>query len=323
MPAPTKTITVFGLLGDIEATYGGGGALVAGTDGILLAEAALCKINYLHDGMRAPGATTGGPPVRSSPTGRWGEFTPRVEMRGKNSAYSGSVWSQELHTFLRSSGHDAAFSVDKWTYTPSSTNIDSGFYELYTRGQMWSMVGAYSDFNITVDGPGFAIAEFPTTGLIDALPTDVALPAITYDTHQPPKAINMGIDINGVTGLVVKGLRFSKSRTNSPRNDINAGGHAGYAPGRRESLTEIDVEMDSLGTLDPYALRDAGTVLSAFTWQLGSAANNIVTFAANTGSQIVDVDEGEEGEVGVWTLHVAHGVTPGADDDYVIETPAS
>lgn len=325
--ASEKQVTLFGLLGDVEPSYGTGtpGTLSPATDGILLMEPAILTPDYIDDGERGlqPGAA--GQMIRSFKSGLFSEFTPRVAMRGAGVAYSASVVPPDLHTFLLISGHqgtvDTTPASEKWTYVPESgpTGFDSGFFRGYSRGQAYDMLGGYGSMMFHAEDVSAMFFEPTVTGFM-TLPTDVALPAITYVNAalKPPKFINVALNLNGVSsGWKVRSFSFTQNRELSPRADGSGAGHSGYTPGRRTPTIELVVEARALSTFNLFSLADQSTTM-LLTFTCGSAQYNRMTFTANN-FQITEAEDDEDGATALWSITgICAASTPIANDDYEI-----
>lgn len=322
MPALTKTTNVFGLLVDIETAYGDGGTPVPATHGVRLFEEATLAIGYENDGDR--GGLIGRR-VRVAPSGRTGTLTARVEGKGAGAAYSATVLPEE-DALLRISGHQRtdAFGVgtENVVYAPESApaGYESGGLKLYSRGQEYLMNGVYGTMSFSFD-TGFWVWDFELGGIVPSDPTDLALPSITYSAVQPPQAQNITFDVGGVTGLVVRSLNYTSSRSRQNRLDINAAtGLAGLAAGAREPQLEVVMETPVLATYNPFADWSAGTT-RAISFTVGTAQYNKITWAAPQ-AQLIGVEEDQED---VATLVRASFLLPessdGVNDDYTITYP--
>jgi len=329
----------------VEATYASGGSLVAGTDGILMAKEALMTYDWASKGERIPAVGSGAPWLRVAPRGRVVKFPVEIEARGAGAAYSASVVPLDSHVLLQMAGHTAAGSFaggsEKWTYTPFSgpPPYSSGFFSAYSRGQLWPIVGAYADFAFTLEKAGIPHFLFTVDGRLDVSPTDVAVPAITYNsTVFPPEGVGIALTIGSYTPGKVRKIEFKKKLSIHPRLDISgpapALGHIGFGVGRRDAELIIELEEDTLTvaapwsgatTLNPYEMQAGGygtlaaqppTVNIAFT--VGSVQYNKWTFTAPQ-AFLIDVKEGKDGEAATVTLtYQLTTSTPTANDDYNI-----
>lgn len=314
-----KLVTLYGLLGNTEASYNAGGALAAASHGILLAEPVAMAIDYVHAGERGPAPGASGLLKRGKPSGRFGELTAKIEGRGRGSAYSGSNFPPDIHTLMRISGHsatvDTTLNAEKVTYRPVSdrASFASGVFEGYARGQKYPITGAYADFTFMIDGPSFLMFEFALQGLI-GIPTDVAVPAISYPGAEPPKAENIGLTI-GAWSPVVRKVGFKANRGRSARADVNGAGHQGFSLGRRNPELEITVEAVPLSVFDPYTARDSATSY-AVTLTVGGVQYNKIQFTAAQ-AQIANVADEEDEDTALWTLTMPCAQSsPIANDDY-------
>lgn len=323
MPALTKTTNVFGLLVDVETVYGDGATLAAGDDGVRLFEEATLAIGYENDGDR--GGLIGRR-ARVAPTGQTGSAPLRVEGKGAGAAYSASVLPEE-DVLLRICGHertdDFTVSSENVIYAPESdvSSYESGGAELYSRGQRYDMAGMYGTMSFSLDS-GFLVYTFEVGGIVENDPVDIALPAITLSSVQPPQAQNITFDIGGVTGLVVRAANFTSSRATQNRLDINAAtGLAGLAAGARDPQLEVTFESPTLATYDPWADWSAGT-LKAGSFRVGLAGApgqyNRLNFAAPQ-AQVIGVEEDSEDVATLYRVtYLLTETADGVNDDYTI-----
>lgn len=325
--ASEKQVTLFGLLSGIEGGgYGTGNpsALAPATDGVLLMEPAIMTPDYIDDGERGlqPGAA--GQMIRSAKSGRFAEFTPRIAMRGRGLAYSSINVPPDLHEIIQICGHqatnDTTPSNEKWTYAPESgpTGFSSGEFRGYSRGQAYDMLGAYGSLQFNFSDVSAMFFEPTIMGFLN-LPTDVALPSITYvnATLQPPKMINVALSLNAVTGWKLRSFSFNQNRELSPRADSSGTGHSGFTPGRREPTVEMVVEARALATFNPFSLANSSTTM-ALSFTGGTVQYNRMKFDA-AAFQITEVEDDEDGATALWRMTgVCAASTPIAEDDYTL-----
>ena len=323
-----KLLITHGILAKIETSYGAGGSPTGADDAILVEERVEVTPMFNVDGERSPGTGQGGRYLKVAPGGRHAEFTVPVLGRGSNVAYAADEFPDDVHVFLRASGHsvvtDATPSSESQTYTPDTTPDGSVVIEAYTRAEKFTLAGVLGSMAFAIDGPSFTRFDFECQGILEADPTDAVVPALTIASHQPPKAESIGLFVGDYVAPRVKGVRFTQNLNLAKRNDVNAAtGFAGIAQGYRDPILEIDLEATALQTtpfhkvagLDPYALMENATVVPVgFT--VGGTQYNTFTFAADY-AQLIDVSKAEEGEVALWTLKFGLAQSaPGADDDY-------
>lgn len=310
-----KSVTIYGLLGDVESTYLDGATLTEAADGIMLAEEVVAEIDYTHDGMRAaPPGSAIAHQTKSAPSGRFVTMTPTVEMRGSGAAYTSSVKPQDLHTFLVMSGHSATL-VDNtsYTYVPHAltTTPVSAAFECYSRGQQMDLIGCYGSLGFIIEGPGFGIMSCDVRGIMTTDPSDVALPAITYGTTAAPKASGMAVTIGAFTSAVCRRVEFQQNRdiATARVDHSGAAAHAGWAVGRMAPTLNLTIEAAEFhgstpwtdsDSIDPFMLMNqAQSVALSFT--LGSVAFNKMAFSAAQ-AQLVSVAPEEDGPVALWNL---------------------
>jgi hypothetical protein len=204
----------------------------------------------------------------------------------------------------------SAAPTPQWTYALESTTLESVAARLFSRGQQHDLTGCYLDYGFTLDGPDEGIFEFNIQGLL-GLPSDAALPAITYLSHKPPLGRNVALSVNAFTTLICRSIRFANNRTRTPRANVNESAspnaHAGYAPGRRAPTLELVVEATALASFNPYTLRDNGTEFDV-NFTIGSVQYNRYKFDAPQ-AQIVGITEDGDDPVALWTLSLVLGAS--------------
>lgn len=306
MPAaPSKYVIGYGLLAKLEGSYGAGGACSAATDGVLLDE--LIKFSpsqYANDGARPAPPGSAGYQRRVKPSGRFAEYPAKVAVKGSGAAYSASV-VPNVHALLRACGLDGTVTTtggsEKWEYTPTPVpgTFASAVMEIYARGQKYPMTGVLGDFTLAIGGPDVAILDCSFKALQGAV-TDVSLPAITYPAlaTDAPKAVNLALQLGGVTMPPLRKITLKYGRAVNPRLDLQAGGHGGFGPGRRTPTLELEYETVALATSDPFVNFDNA---NAFTWNftVGSVQYNKFTLSGPSAQQMSAPEEDEDGEVAI------------------------
>lgn len=336
MAAVAKFNQVTGTLIKEEAAYGTAETLADASDGATeyVGDGDLAPpttVDYVYDGSlgRAPGTLA--PQKRTTPNGRYrmGQF--RALPKGAGTAYTSSAVlpPREVHRWLKAAGYDATFSTDRWLYTP--TTHGAGYTSLthrqYAQGFQYDQAGVIADFGYETQGLGVPIWTFDWRGLSSALPTDLALPAITYaaTTVIPPVSAavvsNIGTFAFGVSAL--RKVSFKRNRKiDTPRlNQILAGGHAGFVPGGASPTIEMEIERTALvgtpfhttGGIDGEALMAAATSVAINLTYVGGTGNNWKHDFAQ--AQCTKVTPGADGPLALVTLtFAAHASTPAAND---------
>lgn len=331
----TKQTHNFGLLAKAEVTYGTDPTPAPASDGVLVLSEPLVQLSYLYDGMRNgryPGSLGRVKPAGKA--GREGTMTVQTEAFGSTSAYSASN-VPSIDTLMTgcqmSSTVDATGGSEKVTYAPVNTGYDSLTLWAYARGQLGKINGGYGNLTITADGPGVPIWEFEFQGLAQ-LPTDVSLPAITYDNDDviPPRAQNIGLTIGTYTGAVVRSFSFTTNVQRGNRVDLNAAaGHGGFGLGYREPQLEVVFEADTLKTaspyhqadeINPYQLLETATEMTQITLTVGSTQYNKWTINLEDAYMIEGPEEqSDEPNNALWRCVFApHPSTFTGSDDFSI-----
>jgi hypothetical protein len=305
-----KIVRVLGLRAKLQSGEGVP-AVTAATDAVQLAENPVLKISYAADGSRksVSPATMGHQP-RVAPSGRIGETTLKLEPRGPNSAYGASNLPF-FHALARLAGLDSVLTTTpglesvSYSRTPGPSGFAIGSLDLYSRGQLWGLTDVYADWTIGATGIEIPMLEFSVKGLLPNLPTDVAVPTMTYGASKdvpPPKAATMGLLFNSVALPRPRSWSIKGNRTLSPRMDQNSAGHGGWGPSKSEPMLELTYENTALATFNPYALWDAGT-LAAWEFTIGATQYNRHKFSGPAG-QIIDVSDEADGDVATVKLSV-------------------
>lgn len=306
----TKRVTEWGLLVKPEASYGAGGTPSASTDGVLVLERPSVEIDWAADGKRRG---EGGPMShgikRVPKSGAFAQLAAICEAHGYGAAYSATN-VPNIHDLAIAAGLaaevDTTEDSETVTYTPGTAV--SAVVEAYERAQKFILKGVYADLNISADAGAVPVWEFPLVG-IPTLPTDLAVPTITYPTVQPPIAEGLTLSIGDFASAVVRSFEFALNRENTPRLDANAAaGHGGYSIGGINPTLEVLCEATALQTtpfhgaagLDPYQLAEAATAI-AVSLTVGATQYNKWTLSG-TAAQLVDVADDEDGASAIWTL---------------------
>lgn len=313
-----KTLVKYGVLAKIENVYGTPVVLAGASDGIDIIVAPEPNVDYAHGGERGgkSPATLGGR-ARVGKMGRFGTVTVAVEPAGRSTAFSASNLPN-IHTLARLGGWTPT--VDT---TPGSENViyvptahgseESATLEAYYRGQKYPFAGVIGNSKWSSDVPGISRFEVECQGLLSAIPSDAAVPSITYGWPEPPKsiALNLTAVIGGDTFTVgkIKSFELLMERSINPRaNDNVTGLHGGFNVGVERKLTlKAMIESEPLKAAAPYLgtagfhifelMERASAMALAFT--IGSTQYNTFDFAAAT-AQLVNSPEQAEGSASMW-----------------------
>ncbi len=339
MAAPAKVLHVLGLLAKTEATYGTAVALTTTADGVQLQYkdrivGAPLTIDYAFDGDLGPSVSALGQVANVAPSGRSVKGDLPFRSRPGGAAYSASV-IPSLHNILKASGFDAAVvtgaGTESWTYTPSlaGTTYASLTMGCYTRGELWSVIGALGNIKFDAPDPAPPIWTFGMMGILSGLPTDAALPSITYplQTVNPPLASSIALTLGSLsTNAVVLSHSFDMQRTMDPRvAQSGSGAHLGFVPKDRAPILKVTLEATALvgspftssTAFDPYNLRESAQSV-AVTLQHGTAQyfRQKLQFPQ---AQVIAMTPGNNGSVATVELTLAaFNSTASSNDDMKI-----
>jgi hypothetical protein len=341
MPAPAKVLHVLGLMAKEEATYGTPVALAGATDGVQLQYpdrniGAPLRISYDFDGDLGPSVASLATIKRVAQSGRSVAGPLPTRARPGGAAYSASV-VPSVHRLLKAAGYDATLDAtggaEKYTYAPTApgpafTSLTS---ELYTRGEKWPVTGLISDLKIDFANPAPPIWTFDIMSILSALPTDAAVPAITYPLQAvaPPLASSIALTLGNFTSAnaVVMSGGFALTRQMFPRIALsNGAAHLGFIPGGRDPLLKVVLESTALtgggagtaaATFNPYDLRELGLSV-AVTLQFGTTQFNRYKIVCPQ-AQVIDAVEQNNGPIATVELTIKpFASTAVANDDHTI-----
>lgn len=327
---------VIGCLAKEETTYGVAATLADASDGVtpFIGDGDPPppeKFEYVYDGKIGRAAGTLAPQKRTTPNGRFRQGQFRALPKGLGTAYTSSatIPPREIHRWLKAAGFDATFTTSYWDYTPSAANSQgtSLTYRQYAQGLQYDNIGVIADFSWETQGLGVPVMTFDWRGVVANLPTEAALPSVTYlaPTVIPPVAsavlANLGSFAFGSGGL--RKVSYKRNRSiDTPRvNQTVAGGHAGFVPGGSMPTFEVEIEsvafvgtpFHAAGGIAWDALREAATSI-AVDFTFGSTAGNTWKHAFAQ-AQCIDAVPGNEGPLATVVLSfAAHASTPSAND---------
>lgn len=336
MPVPAKLVTLHGLLGKEEATYGTAIALTTTSDGLLMQftdrnQGNLWPITHAFDGDLGPSVANGAMTKRAAPAGKSVGFSIPFRAKGAGAAYA-TATVPNVHKILKASGFDGAVvttaSSEKWTYTPTAEGTGYASLTLngYTRGQMHALTGAVGTLTIQMDNQAPPTWVWDGRAIAGAI-TDVAVPSITYPSFSvvPPSASSVAVAIGDFITPVLLNATFTYNRgIDNPRVPIS-GTHLGFVPSGHGPRWTMTIEATALvgspyhtsAGLDPYALRDAATSIPVSA-TVGTTQYNKYTISMPT-AQLVNVTDANNGPTATWTLEfAAHSSTPVLNDDVSI-----
>lgn len=311
-----KTLTLYGLLAKEEVTYGTAVVLAGATDGVDLIKRPSVVTDYMHQGERGgKSPASHGGRKRVGRMGRFATASIGIEPCGAGAAYAVAVLPN-VHRWLQAGGFtptvDATPGSESVTYAPHAVGAEKSLCaEAYERGQKYVIQGMYANTKLTFDAPGIPMFEFSAFGIQSDLPTDSAVPVITYPTVEPPKAEAVLLTIGDWVVGNIKNIEFNYERNISPRFLNNSTGlHGGFNVGVERKLTlKCLVEAVALDTAapwssatqyNPFASMEAGEQ-QAISFSVGGTQYEKFDFEANQ-AQLVSAPEQEDGAASTWEL---------------------
>jgi hypothetical protein len=322
MTAPRLTGARYGFLAALESAYGTAFTLADATHGILVADEPDVNVEYADDGQRKFNAPATGAKWRNTTkSGRFAKFTALADLAGFGAAYSASNLPL-ADALIRASGFARTVVVtggsESVTYTPSPLNaLASVTARVYRRGLQYDLRGGLATFKVGGETGTIPRATFDLQGVMDALPTDLTLPAITYAGPNaaaivPPKAEALTLTMGTNVPTRVREFEFTADRPIVARRlDNSTGGHGGFNSGAgRSFMLRAVVEAQALATtspwhtsttLNPFQLAETAGLISTLSLNVGATQYNRWRLSA-TNAQLQDFSEVEDGPTGLFEL---------------------
>lgn len=178
-------------------------------------------------------------------------------------------------------------------YAPATNNIPSLTMELFEDGKRKTLVGCRGVVDFTYTAGGISQAAVTMTGLFDSQ-ADVAVPAATFDTVQPPVWLNGKMLIDGAEAAVSSLTLASGGVITTPANPNKTEGFDLPVFTARNMTGNIDPLETLIATRDIFADFRAGTerVLAA---RLGSAVGNRIAFTVPRGKYTGNANADDSG----------------------------
>lgn len=315
MPLPPKVLSHFALLLKAEAAYNTYLAPSAATDGLAIIERPEWAIDYADNGDRGGRAAGSVGGLRRAPkSGRFLTLPAVMQPVGYGAAYDGTKFPN-IHTLLRMAGYsvttDVTVGAEKQTYLTESAVPPAVPFSAsgmaYDGGEEALFSGALVD-ELTLEIVNGGIPKLTASimaAMTQGLPTDVAVPAVTYAGAQ----VNPVVKANGLTwtlGAVVP--TKVKSCTIADKRNLGAlmldnatGEHSGFVPGGERVITiNATIEAAALATMNAYQIAELATA-AAFSLRVGATQFSKFKIEADT-VQIDDVARGDENNARTWEL---------------------
>lgn len=300
-----------------EASYAATNTTFASpADTVQVVELPTLNVSYVYDGARPAAPSTAGILPYVPPSGRFCDVSLTMEARGSGSAYtSTSTVPPDVHALLQSCGLSGSYAAGQWTYQPvgpCDTGESVGL-KLYSRGEVYTVIGGRSTFTLGSDGASAATWTFNTQGLLSGSVVDGNVASLQYNNTLPPKTENIGLTMGTFGTAVVRSFSLDYGREINPRLNLNsAEAHGGFAGARRNIALNVTIETPAFADFDVYELqRDATQFAVEFT--IGSVAGNRVKVSLPN-CQITGVSSGEDGAVATSDLTISPSSINGAAD---------
>jgi len=314
-----KSVICYGVLAKKEASYASTGSTFSTTttDSVQTSELPVINISYVYDGARPNSPSTAGALPYVAPAGRFSEVNLVMEARGSGSAYASSATTPpDVHALLLSCGLTGSYSASQeWVYSPVGP-CDTGesvALKLYARGEIYTVIGGRSTFQLASDNASPAQYTFDIQGLMSGSVVDDNVASITYSTVLPPKTDDINLVMGTFSTAIVRSFNLTYGREITPRVNINTtDAHSGFAGGRRDMTFTVNIETPDESDFDIYSLQENGTQF-AVTFTIGSTTGNKITVTLPN-CQIIGISNGEDGAVSTSELTIKPSSLSGAND---------
>ena len=271
-----------GLLAKIESTYGTDAAPVVGTDGVRVSERIWSLITIEHAFINRREAVGGGllgvaPAAR---TGRIATMEIAIDLRGAGAAYSSSVLP-EMDALLRACSlartDDFTASSENVIYNQADSAHDSVTIWAYAGTKLIKIVGCRGSVRWPIEAGLFGVIRFDMQGIVTAAPTELALPAITYDAAVPPTAVGMALTVAGWSPDVISAEWNQQAEIQQLPSANASDGIVGFEISGVDPIYTISAKLAAIATYDPWAVMKAAT-LTALSQTLGAVQYNRIKF---------------------------------------------
>lgn len=322
--ASAKSVTGLIVFAKNESVYNAGpaSALTGSTDAIqTILEHPVFDIKYSYDGNRNGASYSAGNYRRALTKGRMTEGAVKIEGKGAAATYTLSVTPPNLHPFILASGMSGSLQGASWIYKPQplGSTPKSLAMNVYSRGELTPVSGAYCSMKIDGSSPGPAVFEFTVKGIAQ-IPTALASPPARVwigSGTLPPNNTDITMLLGSFSPIVRSwtyddGLEIV-DRVNLNNQDANAG----KAIGRRKPMLKVQIEAPLLSDFDAYTVQSAATI-TAISFTVGSVANNKFTISMPY-CNLTEVAQTADGPVALLDLTFEGSITDAsADDDLVL-----
>lgn len=298
------------ILAKTEVTYGTDPTPSPASDAILVE-----NLSHSFDGARRaerPVVRASLAPLKSLFAGSLMQVTFDCEVKGSGAAGT----PPEIGALLQACAMlETIVAVTSVTYVPASTGHKSVTIYLYEDGLRYILTGCRGQVKASLQTGGVMKLSFTFKGHF-AGPTDVALPAPTYDAVVPVPLIGVPFSVDSFSAVISK-LDFDLGNTLATPDNIAApDGYANVQITKRGVTGSFDPEATLVAAYDWVTKWKTSAGMSLTTGVIGSVAGNrvAVTLPAITYTELAPGDRD-----GVLTREVSFlGAESGTDDDVSI-----
>ncbi len=301
MPTPLR---VDGLLVKTEVTYATDAAPVAGTDGVRTSERmwSSMRIEHVFPNERTSTSASILPIAPGRRVGRIVNLELAWDARGAGAAYSASVLPEADPLFKAcgmSRADDFTASSENVIYTQADTGHDSATIWVYAANKVFKLVGARGNCVWPVAAGIIGVIRFQMQGLLLAAPTEIAVPAITYDSTIPPPATGMTLSIGAFDPDVVTAEFNQNAGVARLDSANNAQGVAEFAINAADPSYTFAIKTDTLANYDPFADAEADPPTArAIDWVLGATQYNRINLNTTAAYVLTAPGADQEGFTG-------------------------
>lgn len=271
MPYPELGVH-YGLAVKVETTRGVWAAPAMATDAIPLAKEPTVTYGYELRGDREGAAVGGlGAPSSAAPLGRSARVRFTTELMGSGTATTPPRWARLLRPFMTET-----VGVSDVSYVPSSAAAATLSVLVEWAGKSFQIVGAVPESLVirgAADSPRVLI-ECTLAGKLNAAPSELALEAQSFQANTPTPFQGALT----VAGTALKYQEFELDfglRARPWRVDRNVSDPLLFGV-----VTQVDpritfpVEVEALGTFDPFSIQAVPGTARAFSQRLGTTSGN-------------------------------------------------
>jgi len=260
------------ILAKIETTENTDAVPVAGVDAVLVEEA-----SWSLEGLRMVDRPVVKPNLSKEQqtfAGALRKVTFSCEIKGSGAAGTAPEIGPLLRACAMGETIVASTSV---TYGLVSTGHETITIYYFQDGLRYILTGCRGNVNYSIEAGSKLMANFEFTGHSVA-PTDVTLPAATYDATVPVGLIGVPFTANGY-GAVINNLTVDLGNAIATTQDISSvDGYGCILITGRDVQGSFDPEHTLAATQDWESALRAGTLVALTTGVIGSVAGNRVQF---------------------------------------------